>query len=309
MYLQQFPDIVWLKDQIKQRFATAGAPGWPNVVLNVAARETYRPNIAGPLTLFMNVRGTSRCTVGRRNVLVDDHHCFLTNAGDEYTLEVDRRTPAETFNIHFGERFAADLYAGLTCDSAQLLDEPSVDPIGVPRLTSRLSRKDGVVRSVAAMIRRAGSDGAVAPMYLEEQLARLLRHLIVSERCERLAGERIGAVHGGTRREIVRRLLLALDRIHGEYRDTISLDDLAVTAMLSKFHFLRLFTEYTGMTPHRYIVRLRMETAAAMLRDGKQPIGDVAMLVGCADQATFSRQFRAVHGVSASGYRRSIPAR
>lgn len=65
MFCQSFPDLAWLKKQAESRFANQRGwnnqalshTGWPTVILNVRAGETYRDNIPGPLSLFTNLNG------------------------------------------------------------------------------------------------------------------------------------------------------------------------------------------------------------------------------------------------------------
>jgi len=82
---------------------------------------------------------------------------------------------------------------------------------------------------------------------------------------------------------------LDLEHIELDLRDTV--EDVAREACLSRFHFHRLFTAMTGETPHRYIARLRLERARAMLRDRERSIGDVALASGFATPSAFSSAF------------------
>jgi transcriptional regulator GlxA family with amidase domain len=90
----------------------------------------------------------------------------------------------------------------------------------------------------------------------------------------------------------------------------ISLDALAHTAGLSKFHFLRRFAGHLGVTPHRYQLLLRVAHARALLRRGVH-IADVAFAAGFYDQSHLTRCFHSVVGVPPRRFQRydSAPAR
>src|SRR5215470_7968013 len=62
-----------------------------------------------------------------------------------------------------------------------------------------------------------------------------------------------------------RRLVRARDRIEDAYAEPLALADLARTAGLSPFHFLRLFQRVFGTTPHAYLARVRIERAQRLL--------------------------------------------
>ena len=62
----------------------------------------------------------------------------------------------------------------------------------------------------------------------------------------------------------------------------INLEDAAAQAGISPFHFLRLFSEVLGVTPHQYLVRSRLRHAARRLADDDSPVTDIAYDVGFA---------------------------
>jgi AraC-like DNA-binding protein len=87
--------------------------------------------------------------------------------------------------------------------------------------------------------------------------------------------------------------------------EPIDLDRVAGQAGLSPFHFLRLFARVLGVTPHQYLLRCRLRTAARLLADPQRRITDIAYDVGFADLSNFVRSFRRAAGVSPRDFRRA----
>ncbi len=83
----------------------------------------------------------------------------------------------------------------------------------------------------------------------------------------------------------------------------IDLERAAAEAGISPFHFLRLFTNVLGVTPHQYLVRSRLRHAARLLADHDIAITDVAYDVGFADLSNFIRTFHRAAGVSPRRFR------
>jgi AraC family transcriptional regulator len=83
----------------------------------------------------------------------------------------------------------------------------------------------------------------------------------------------------------------------------LSLHDLAREARLSPYHFLRVFQEFTGITPHQYVLRLRLREAAVRLAAGPVKVLDVALDSGFGDVSNFNRAFRAEFGASPRAFR------
>jgi len=85
----------------------------------------------------------------------------------------------------------------------------------------------------------------------------------------------------------------------------IDLDAAASQAGLSAFHFLRLFSNALGVTPHQYLVRSRLRNAARLLADEDRAVTDVAYEAGFADLSNFVRTFHRAAGVSPGRFRRA----
>ena len=85
----------------------------------------------------------------------------------------------------------------------------------------------------------------------------------------------------------------------------IDLDDAAAQAGISPFHFLRLFSNVLGVTPHQYLVRSRLRHAARLLADDERSITDIAYDVGFGDLSNFVRTFHRAAGVSPRRFRQA----
>lgn len=85
----------------------------------------------------------------------------------------------------------------------------------------------------------------------------------------------------------------------------IDLAQTAATAGLSPFHFLRLFADVTGVTPHQYLVRSRLRRAARLLAAEERAITDVAFDAGFGDVSNFVRTFHRAAGASPRRFRQA----
>jgi AraC-like DNA-binding protein len=85
----------------------------------------------------------------------------------------------------------------------------------------------------------------------------------------------------------------------------IDLEGAAAQAGISPFHFLRLFSDVLGVTPHQYLVRSRLRHAARRLADDDSPITDIAYDVGFNDLSNFVRTFHRAAGASPLRFRQA----
>jgi AraC family transcriptional regulator len=88
-------------------------------------------------------------------------------------------------------------------------------------------------------------------------------------------------------------------------QEPIDLETAARASGLSAFHFLRMFADVLGVTPHQYLVRSRLRRAARLLAGDERPITDVAFDVGFGDLSNFVRTFHRAAGVSPRTFRQA----
>jgi AraC-like DNA-binding protein len=81
----------------------------------------------------------------------------------------------------------------------------------------------------------------------------------------------------------------------------LTLSELADLAGLSMWRFATVFRQQVGVSPHRYICRLRLERAQALIRSGV-PAATAASEAGFYDQSHLSRHFKSMFGMTPGEY-------
>src|SRR3984893_1307414 len=100
------------------------------------------------------------------------------------------------------------------------------------------------------------------------------------------------------------RLRRVLDYIAANIGGDITLVNLAGIAGYSPFHFARKFTLAMGISPQRYISRIRLENAMGEVAAGKLPLAEIALNAQFSSQASFTRAFHRATGMTPREYRR-----
>jgi AraC family transcriptional regulator len=94
-----------------------------------------------------------------------------------------------------------------------------------------------------------------------------------------------------------------VESIYSNFDEEFTVEDMARTAMFSKFHFTRLFRKVTGVTPARFLSAVRIQEAKRLLVSSNLSVTEIIHLVGYTSLGSFSLKFRAAVGTSPSGYR------
>ncbi|HEY9214868.1 MAG TPA: AraC family transcriptional regulator [Ancylobacter sp.] len=119
-----------------------------------------------------------------------------------------------------------------------------------------------------------------------------------AERFQEADGE-INAIDRNARAKVALpkwRLKRVVEYVNINIAERISLANMAGAAGLSRMHFAAQFRIATGMRPHDFLLRCRIETAQELLSQTDQRVIDIALAVGFQTQAHFTTVFRRLTG-------------
>jgi AraC-like DNA-binding protein len=132
----------------------------------------------------------------------------------------------------------------------------------------------------------------------------ILGETIVAAIIHRLQGEPESSKLGRQRINMTpRKLAVAQDFIEANLARNIHLDDVAMTLGMSVRHLCRAFRATTGLTPHQYILRRRLESAKSLILAGGLSLEDVAHATGFADRNHMTATFRKILNATPSEFR------
>ena len=121
-----------------------------------------------------------------------------------------------------------------------------------------------------------------------------------------LALEKLFTQYGSTKKEPLDKLCfksssLAKDFIHDNFKFNPSLTDLEKVSNCSKFQLIRSFKKNFGITPHQYLLLVKIIHAKNLLSKGASCV-NASLACGFYDQSHFTRNFKKAFGISPSNY-------
>jgi AraC family transcriptional regulator len=139
--------------------------------------------------------------------------------------------------------------------------------------------------------------GPFAPQFCDGLVASLLSYLLHA----------YGRSTDTTTQSLLRgeRLRKLLDYIRAHLDDALSVGSLARQCEMSESHFSREFRSALGVSPHQYILKVRLEAASEALLASGDSVAAVAQAHGFASSSHFSRAFSGKYGSPPAAYRRA----
>jgi AraC family transcriptional regulator len=303
MYLTALPDHSQSSFDEKKHFSMFGNT---NVVVNASATRSQCDHHIGCLSIKTVLTGEEWYGVNGTPVAVRPGAFLLLNDGQDYSCRIDGMS-TNTVSVFFARDFARSILRDFTNDVGTLIDDP-FERDSIPEFFSVLHPFDNnTKRHLSSLINSLETEGHNANM-VDERLVFLLSDLIRIHRGDLEISKNIYATRSSTKKEVYKRVCIARDFLHSFYNEDKSLKSIASASSLSVPQLVRQFKAAFGVTPHRYLVNIRLQRAADLLRCTATPVTEIAASCGFENASAFSRVFKGMYGIQPGRYR-ELPRR
>jgi AraC family transcriptional regulator len=263
-----------------------------------------RPCAAGPADprpcIKLMRRGAEEHRLQQRRLVLDEDAYLILNGGTASRSVYRGDQGAWPFVVFFGRGLLSQALREALAD-----DDGGPAPEGFGFLEHLRPLGDVVSLRLRQLARHVESEEADA-LWCQEQVAALLADALRRERELQQVSLRITSVKPATRRELMRRVLLASDFIWSHHDQAITLDDIAGAARLSPFHLLRMFRQVHGVTPHAYLLAKRMRVAERLLARTQLDLSEIAARSGFGTRWSLFRHLRRCRGAGGEALRHRI---
>ena len=191
------------------------------------------------------------------------------------------------------------------CDFSFFYNNSPFTPL-LPLLTSVTvirSNSSEIHSRVSALNQEMCHEFTMADVLMEPAVySKLLQILLLIQRHNFASSNLFYGSPFSKQKEYVEKMLKVTRYINDCYKHDISLDDLSAIAGYSKFHFSRIFKQYTGMTHTDYLNQVRIKVAENMMMNPGITITEIAMNSGFNSITTFNRTFKKLKNYTPSKF-------
>lgn len=168
-----------------------------------------------------------------------------------------------------------------------------VNPDQIELQPQFMSESDPFIQSVVLTLKKEAEIGGIGSYLLIDSLktalaVHLLRNYCVTRPKLSSYSKGLSQVH----------LMLVKEYINDHLYQDLKLDEIAAIAQLSPYHFLRLFKQSMGITPHQYILQCRLNYAKYLLQHSNLSIAEIVVRTGFCDQSHLARYCKRIMGVT-----------
>lgn len=259
----------------------------------------------GPSNIGLLITVSGACSYhvnGARQQPGRDEVLFISRGS---TLAI--KTNKETFPalLFFHSRLPDLVMFSLQYGGEVLLEKPFDSlPFDFSYLERVHADKD-LYTTVAGLISLGSSCSSFAALHADMTIRSLFEDLVMKNQDAYQRSQNIQALKASTRLEIFKRISTARDWMEAHYNGNVSLEDIAAIASMNSQHFLRMFKQVYNITPHQYLIDLKLKKARTMLENNDLTISDICAAIGFESSFSFSVLFKKRFGSPPSHFRKA----
>lgn len=241
---------------------------------------------------------TGTYTVNGAKQVLKQGEVFFVNRGSR--LAVKGGAPVMLFFHH--------KFADLVMFSMQYGKEPADDTL--PYDFSYLERTHAdaaLFETLSALVPLGSSCSSFAALETDMIIRALFEDLLRKNQEAYTRSQNIQALKPSTRLEIYKRISAARDWMDANFHADVTLERVAAVAAMNSQHFLRMFKQVYQVTPHQYVIDLRLRRALALLEGTELTINEICAEIGFESAFSFSVLFKKRFGRAPSHVRDGGP--
>jgi AraC family transcriptional regulator len=261
-----------------------------NTVIFASTQGKYfYPRHETPYLFLTNFLNPGDYILNKEPIKISDQNFYFMNPGDELEIKFRKSVQIKTLLIQFDKKFIDDIFHSNTSSDKKLLENNLNRNMPYPELPPAPFY---INKNIRQHIGNLLQGNFVSKDRIDELLFNLISEFLLLNHETASLIKKIKVVKMSTRLELYKRLFLARQFMDDNVFGNVKIEQIAKEVCLNKFHFLKNFKDLYDITPHQYLMEIKLEKAYQQLKTKRYTVGEVCNTIGFQSEATFSHLFK-----------------
>ena len=256
-----------------------------------------------PSGMGLLITGEGNCDFyvnGIRN-RVNQHKVLFVNRSSQLAIRISEKEAAPTL-LFFNSRLPDLIQQSLLHEDDELSVEADTLPFDFSFL-ERMHHDPDLHQTISSLIALGNNCSSFASLKADIIIRNLFEDLLKENQDAFRLSKNIHAMKAATRLEIFKRVSQARDWMEENFHLNITLEEIASVAAMNSQHFLRMFRQIYHITPHQWLIELRLKKAKLLMGTTEQTVTEICHAIGFESIFSFSVLFKKRFGMAPSHIR------
>lgn len=283
-------------------FSTLQLPGNSSLINYSILKEFYSPKPFRSFSIKYVVNGSELYSVNGNNYFIENREYLLANKFSEGFVEVDSKRSVTGICIDVAPEILSEVVASYLQPGTAISDLALDEFFNSPQfLENKYSAHHTQVGKLMLQLEDVLSKNPQAELNFNKEFYFSLSERIVADHIPLFKKfQNVRALKTETKKDLLRKVMKAKTYIDRHFQKNLSTDEIAREAGVSEYHFYRLFKSVYQISPHQYLLKIRLDFARDLLVKERPGIYTLALLSGFSDIYSFSKCFKKRFGQAPS---------
>lgn len=281
-----------------------------NVIDFSSFRQLHMPFASRSFSIKYVAAGTELYSISGRSYAVEKENYLLTNAFSQGGVIIDSNQDVKGVCIELSPGLLAEVLAIHHNPESPYPRKDFYDYLTTARFFEHKYKADSTsLGTYLNQLRPEIHNNFTSELYIQSFFYHVAEHIMADQLEMHGRLNSFSQVKDATKKDLLRRLLAGKTLMDDCYAEQLSIGEIAQTAAMSEYYFLRLFRQVFNCSPYRYIINKRLQKAAVLLSAGHVSAMDIACKCGFADIQSFSKAFKKRYGKAPTAFRNQCSIR
>lgn len=258
-----------------------------SIIFASTSSKYFYPEHKTPNLFITNFLNKGSYVINKRRVDISDNYFYFLNTNDDIEIRFSNTLPLQTLIILFEENFLNDCLSYYKNTNEELLDSPNKclsNDFKLPNIP--FSFINSIKEKTLQLLKENHKED------IDALLFNIITEFLILNNDTSKQIKKIATAKKSTQEELYRRLFLAKELMNECVFTKLTLEQIAQEVCLNKFHFLSNFKNLYGITPHQYLMELKLQKALNLLQNKQHTVTETCFLIGFESLGSFSNSFK-----------------